>query len=51
MTRAGEEGASLVEYVLLVALLVMVTLLGLRFLGNSTSEGIEQDTSFINEGP
>jgi pilus assembly protein Flp/PilA len=33
----GDEGASLIEYALLVALIAMVCILAITFLGNKTS--------------
>ena len=45
MRRAGEEGASLVEYALLLALLIIVAVVGLTFLGANTSNSIEENTS------
>ena len=35
---ADEEGASLVEYALLVALIAIVALVAIRFVGNSVSD-------------
>ncbi len=35
---ADEEGASLVEYALLVALIAVVALVAIRFLGNAVSD-------------
>ncbi len=35
---ADEEGASLVEYALLVALIAVVALIAIRFLGNEVSK-------------
>lgn len=35
---ADEEGASLVEYALLVALIAIVALVAIRFLGNQVSD-------------
>ena len=35
---ADEEGASLVEYALLVALIAVVALIAIRFLGNAVSD-------------
>ena len=38
-SRVGtEEGASLVEYALLVALIAIVALVAIRFLGNTVSD-------------
>jgi Flp pilus assembly pilin Flp len=47
MRRAGEAGASLVEYALLLALLILVAVMGLRFLGQGTSNSIDENTSTI----
>ncbi len=37
LTRRPETGASLVEYGLILALIALVAVLGLRFLGNNLS--------------
>ena len=47
MRRASEAGASLVEYALLLALLILVAVLGLRFLGQGTSNSVDENTSTI----
>ena len=47
MRRASDAGASLVEYTLLLALLIIVAVLGLRFLGQGTSNSIDENTSTI----
>ena len=47
MRRAGEAGASLVEYALLLALLIIVAVVGVRFLGQGTRDSIDENTSTI----
>ena len=43
-----ERGASLVEYALLVALIAVVCVVALRFLGNTTDDTISDVTSDID---
>ena len=38
LVNRDEEGASLVEYALLVALIAVVALIAIRFLGNTISD-------------
>ncbi|MFI5043122.1 MAG: Flp family type IVb pilin [Acidimicrobiales bacterium] len=45
--RADETGATLVEYALLVALIALVCLVGVRFLGGNTSAKFSQVGSAI----
>jgi pilus assembly protein Flp/PilA len=49
-TRAprSERGASVVEYALLVALIVIVCVVAIQFLGTSTSSSISNTGSLIN---
>ena len=47
MPRASEAGASLVEYTLLLALLILLAVLSLRFLGQGTSNSVDENTSTI----
>lgn len=49
--RAGEVGASLVEYALLLALLIIVAIVGIRFLGGNLSGGVDSDASTLREAP
>lgn len=44
-----ERGASLVEYALLVALIAVVCVVALRFLGNSTNDTLSDVSSDIDE--
>ena len=44
----SERGASLVEYALLVALIAVVCILAIRFLGESASETLSEAGSEIN---
>lgn len=46
-----ERGASLVEYALLVALIAVVCVVALRFLGNTTDDTISDVTSDIDSTP
>ena len=48
MKRASELGASLVEYALLLALVVIVAVVGLRYLGNSLDEDVRDNASTID---
>ena len=43
--RNEERGASLVEYALLLALIAMVCIVAVQFLGNSTSSSLSHSTS------
>lgn len=45
--RADERGASLVEYALLIALIAMVCILAVTFLGTSTSGEYNENTSSL----
>ena len=45
---SGEEGASLVEYALLVALIAVVCIVAIGFLGNSASSKFSTVGSSIN---
>ena len=47
MRGASEAGASLVEYTLLLALLILLAVLSLRFLGQGTSNSVDENTSTI----
>jgi pilus assembly protein Flp/PilA len=44
----GEEGASLVEYALLLALIALVCIVGIQFLGTSTSSRFSSVGSAVN---
>ena len=44
-----ERGASLVEYALLVALIAVVCVVALRFLGNTTDDTLSDVSSDIDE--
>ena len=46
-----ERGASLVEYALLVALIAVVCVVALRFLGNTTDDTLSDVTSDIDTTP
>ncbi|WP_426572641.1 hypothetical protein [Aquihabitans sp. McL0605] len=46
--RAGERGASLVEYALLVALIAVVAIAAVTFLGSNTSGGFLKGADAIN---
>jgi Flp pilus assembly pilin Flp len=41
----NDRGASLVEYALLLALIALLCIASLRFLGNSTSDSVSRSTS------
>lgn len=45
-----ERGASLVEYALLVALIAVVCVVALRFLGGTTNSKLDEVDSGINSG-
>jgi Flp pilus assembly pilin Flp len=45
--RADDNGASLVEYALLLALIVAVAILAMTFLGNTTSNLLNNSGQFI----
>jgi len=47
--RFGEHGASLVEYALLVALIAIVCVVAITFLGQSTSSGIGNAGSSLSQ--
>ncbi len=47
---ADERGASLVEYALLVALIAMVCVLAVTFLGTATSSEYDSNTSSLFRG-
>ena len=47
MPRASEAGASLVEYTLLLAILIIAAVVGLRFLGVGASDSFDENTSTI----
>lgn len=51
MRRASEAGASLVEYALLLALVIIVAVVGIRFLGGSLSDGFDNDASTLQDAP
>jgi len=44
----GEQGASLVEYALLLALIVIVCVVAIQFLGTSTSSGLSNAGSYLS---
>jgi pilus assembly protein Flp/PilA len=48
LSRRDEQGASLVEYALLVALIAIVAILALSFLGTSVSNTLNSVGSSIN---
>jgi pilus assembly protein Flp/PilA len=43
--QTDQRGASLVEYALLLALIAMVCIVAVQFLGNSTSSSLSHSTS------
>ena len=45
--RRREHGASLVEYVLLISLIALVTLLSLRFFGSSRDNSLSRSGSVL----
>ena len=45
----SERGASLVEYALLVALIAVVCIVALRFIGTSTRDTLNETGSTLNE--
>lgn len=47
ITRSGERGASLVEYALLVALIALVCVVAVVFLGTSTSESFDSNADSL----
>lgn len=49
MRRAGESGASLVEYALLLALIFLVALAAVRLLGGDTGNSLDRNTSTIRD--
>ena len=51
MRRASESGASLVEYALLLALVIIVAVVGIRFLGVSLGDNFENDASVLQDAP
>jgi len=46
----SERGASLVEYALLVALIAIVSIVAIQFLGNEASESFSTTGSAMNAG-
>lgn len=46
--KPGERGASLVEYGLLLALIVIVCVLAVSYIGNSTSTKLSSTASMLN---
>lgn len=46
--RRGEVGASLVEYALLLALIAVVALLALHFLGNAVNNTLNNVANSVN---
>ena len=46
--RAGERGASLVEYSLLIALIAIVVVLAVTFLGDELSASFDESGSSLN---
>lgn len=49
--RRGEEGASLVEYVLLLSLIVLVCVVSLAYFGTSVNDRFSKSTSVIEGTP
>ena len=47
VARRDERGATLVEYALLVALIVVVSLLSLRYFGNARDSSLSRSASAI----
>ena len=47
MTERRDDGASLVEYVLLIALIAVVVLFSLRFFGSSRDNSLSRSGSAI----
>ena len=47
MVRRPDDGASLVEYALLVALIALVALLSLRFFGDSRDNSLSRSASTL----
>lgn len=47
LTAQDERGASLVEYALLIALIALVCIIAVAFLGTSTSESFKSDTNSL----
>ena len=45
--RRRDDGASLVEYALLIALIALVALLSLRFFGNSRDNSLSRSASTL----
>ena len=49
LRRDTERGASLVEYALLIALIALVCILAVTFLGSATSQNLSRSTSTIDQ--
>lgn len=47
---AGEQGTSLVEYTLLIALIALVAFVGLRFFGSARDNSISRSGSALFNG-
>ena len=51
MRRASDAGAALVEYALLLALVIIVAVVGVRFLGGGLSDSFDNDASTLRDAP